>query len=443
MKIVRLEAEAFKRIRAVEITPTGAVVQISGANGSGKSSCLDAIAAVIGGEKLCPEVPIRRGEEKAHVTVDLGDLVVTRRWTAKGSYLEVAAKDGSVYKSPQKMLDALVGSLSFDPLSFTRLQPDKQLALLKQLAGVDVSDLDAEHRKAYEERTLVNREAERLKAQVPPPVAGDVPDVEESIEALLAAQEQSAEAKRANDAKRAELEKARAEVRALTARIAELEGELKTARDRQATLKEEGPRLAAEVKALQDPDVAALRERLKSVESRNALVRQKKARAATSAAAEAKRKEAVDLTAKIEQLAKARAERIASAKLPVEGLGFGDTGITLGGLPFEQASSAEQLRVSLAMGLALNPKLRVLLIRDGSLLDAKSLAMVGEMAAKANAQVWVETVATDSKVGIVIEDGQVAGAAPAPGPKAKPAEAMPPHDPVTGEVLPPATDDPF
>ena len=67
--------------------------------------------------------------------------------------------------------------------------------------------------------------------------------------------------------------------------------------------------------------------------------------------------------------------------------------VTYNNVPFDQCSSSEQLRVSLAMGLALNPKLKVILIRDGSLLDGQrhapccldkdNLKMIAEMAAVA------------------------------------------------------------
>jgi hypothetical protein len=61
------------------------------------------------------------------------------------------------------------------------------------------------------------------------------------------------------------------------------------------------------------------------------------------------------------------------------------------------------------MGLALNPKLKVLLIRDGSLLDERSLAMVADMSERAGGQCWVEVVGK-GPAGIVIEDGLVEGA---------------------------------
>ncbi len=43
MKIVQLNAENFKRLKAVEITPTGALVEITGKNEAGKSSELERV----------------------------------------------------------------------------------------------------------------------------------------------------------------------------------------------------------------------------------------------------------------------------------------------------------------------------------------------------------------------------------------------------------------
>ena len=43
MKIVSLTAENVKRLKAVQITPTGSVQVVAGRNAQGKSSVLDAI----------------------------------------------------------------------------------------------------------------------------------------------------------------------------------------------------------------------------------------------------------------------------------------------------------------------------------------------------------------------------------------------------------------
>jgi len=104
---------------------------------------------------------------------------------------------------------------------------------------------------------------------------------------------------------------------------------------------------------------------------------------------------------------KVKADAIARAKLPVDGLGFGDGAVTYNGIPLEQSSSAEQLRVSLSIAMAANPKLRVIRIQDGSLLDDDSLTAIAKAAEENDYQVWIERVDTSGKIGIVIEDGMI------------------------------------
>ena len=66
MKIIRFEAENVKRLKAVEITPDGTVQVVTGRNGQGKSSVLDAIFLALGGgdAKKTVAMPIRVGAEQ-------------------------------------------------------------------------------------------------------------------------------------------------------------------------------------------------------------------------------------------------------------------------------------------------------------------------------------------------------------------------------------------
>jgi hypothetical protein len=117
-------------------------------------------------------------------------------------------------------------------------------------------------------------------------------------------------------------------------------------------------------------------------------------------------------------------EALATAKYPIEGLGF-DTvkrEVIYNELPFDQASHAEQMKTSMAIGMAINPKLRIMRIKDGSLLDDKTLAIVAAMAEEHDFQVWIECVSTTGKVGIYLEDGEVK-AVNEETPPAKPAKA--------------------
>src|SRR5579864_5989965 len=143
MRILRLEAENIKKLRVVSVTPEGDVVQITGPNGSGKTSILDAIFYALDGTSGIPSKVVRNGTDHARVSVDLGEqkteLIVTREFAKDGATrLTVENTEGLRFKSPQSMLDALLGSLTFDPLEFTRMQPKQQLETLRGVVNLKV-----------------------------------------------------------------------------------------------------------------------------------------------------------------------------------------------------------------------------------------------------------------------------------------------------------------
>ena len=114
-----------------------------------------------------------------------------------------------------------------------------------------------------------------------------------------------------------------------------------------------------------------------------------------------------ELTAAMTVLEKQKTDAIAAASFPVPGLGFNDTGVTFKGLPFAQCSSAEKLRVSVAVAMSAAPKLRVIRITDGSLIDSKNLEILSTLAKENDFQLWIEKVDESGKVGVYIEDGEV------------------------------------
>ena len=83
-------------------------------------------------------------------------------------------------------------------------------------------------------------------------------------------------------------------------------------------------------------------------------------------------------------------EAIAAADLGIDGLTVADGRVMLGDHPFDQASDAERLLASCAIAGRGDAKLRVLRIRDGSLLDENSLRLAAEWAEKNDYQVWLE-----------------------------------------------------
>lgn len=422
MHVVKLEAENVKRLKAVSITPEGNIVRINGKNGQGKTSVLDAITYALGGKDTHPPAVIRKGESHAVVVVDLGDIIVERKWTSnETSKLEVRSRDGAKFPSPQAMLDKLVGSLSFDPLSFMRLEPKRQAETLRRLVGVDFTELDRKRSFLFSSRHDVNADIKALSNRIAAiPEHPGAPADPVSVDALLEEQKAMGEVQSTNNAVRQmvgvkdrELTQARRTEADALRDVERAEAALREAQARhraavsmavEASAGLEEAR--AKASALVDPDTAAVAQRIREAQVTNDQVRRNRERAELAAALELRRKSSEELTEKIDAIDIEKGSQLSAAKFPVGGLSFTPDGVTLNSLPLEQASAAEQLRVSLAMGIALNPKLKVLLIRDGSLLDDESLAIVARMADDAGAQVWIEMVGPGD-TGVLIEDGEV------------------------------------
>lgn len=99
---------------------------------------------------------------------------------------------------------------------------------------------------------------------------------------------------------------------------------------------------------------------------------------------------------------------LAGAALPVPGLTIEGDVVLLNGIPLAQCSHAQKLKVSLAIGMAVNPRLRVLRLTDGEKFDSDSWAIIRELAEANGFQVWVECMDESGEIGIVIEAGEVA-----------------------------------
>lgn len=402
MHIVELRAENFKRLKAVRIAPSEGLQQITGRNAQGKSSVLDAVFAALGGAKGEPIKPIRDGEDKAEVVVDLGDMLVRRRWTQSGTSLQVESKEGAVFKSPQAVLDKLLGSLTFDPLAFGRMDPKEKARTLRLLVGLDVTDIELERKAAFDRRTEVGRAGKTAAAQLAAVPVVEAPEEEVSIVDLMrsASTARAANAETANV--RATLDKAAA---------AHEEAKRRLELAQQGLAQAEAAHAAATLVWDQTPapvDVEAIEMQIAAADDTNRAVRAAAARRKQAEGVDALRAEHEALTKKIAELDARKAELLAAARFPVEGLSVDGDQVTFHKLPLEQASSAEQLRVGLAVAAALNPTLRVVLVRDGSLLDDASLELVATWAAEQKMQVLMERVARpEDGVGIVIEDGEV------------------------------------
>jgi DNA repair exonuclease SbcCD ATPase subunit len=434
MHIIEMRIENIKRVKLAHIKPKNNMVIVAGKNGQGKSSVLDAVAWALTGTSTVPRYPIRKGQRTGSIRVDIGDFIVTRHFTVvdeekseKGhtyiSKLTVTGKRGEAFPSPQVLLDKLLGKIGFDPMAFMRKGDDEQLDELRSLVtfDVDIDAMEAEQKADYEARREAGREADSLKNRHAA-MAAPAPDLPlEAIDAAaITAKLQNASnhnsAVAAQRQKKAKLqEEAEALVEANKKIVDDIENLKKMITERAATM---DANIATARTKIKEKDAMKIVEEIDTAAVAAELTRANETNAAIQRAAHYRQLEkdlaaADEAWAAIDKRMKERdAERdaaIARAKMPIEKLSIANGEVVYSGLPLSQASNAEQIRVSMAIGMAANPKLRVLCVRDGSLMDDDSLQLVDKLAKEHKYQVLMERVETGGNVSVIMEDGNATG----------------------------------
>ncbi|MFA5392051.1 MAG: AAA family ATPase [Candidatus Omnitrophota bacterium] len=412
MKILKLKSENVLNLKAVEITPDGNAVVLTGANGAGKSAILDSIFFTLTGSKV--DELIRNGQDKAKVEIDLGTYLVRKVWTHKTERLEVLGKDGAVYPKPQSLLNKIIGDLSFDPLAFKNLKEKDQRDLLAKLVGLDFSILDLNRNGLYQDRTAVGRDLSRAEAALTRLVKPEegLPAEEitlekhfEEIDKLEAKQREHAD----YEEKVKELDGIKADN---LCEIVRLEGRIQTLKASIAAIDQERADLK-EPDNVSDDEIAGARKRIHDIEALNAKIRN--SRAYTLAEAEiAKHREAYsELTGKIEAIDMEKSGKAEEAVFPIEGLFITDTAVMYQkvkgeqAVPFKQLSTGQAIKVSTAIAMALNPGVKIIMIRDASLLDEAGMKAIVDLAREKDYQLWLEVVDDTGKMGIYIEEGEI------------------------------------
>lgn len=401
----------FKGVREITLHPSGSLVVIAGANGAGKSSLIDAMTELFApkGVRLTPK-PIRDGAEEAYaeyVDESLG-VRIARTWKKNDSgKLEVTALDGARYSKPAEVVAELTGGLLWDPVAFLQMDEKKQrdALLAKVELPFDLDTLSREKAGAEQRRLEAGREVKRLEgalASLPKPADGS-PESEVSGQSILDALDAARVQQR-------EAEAVSAKYDALAARYDELtrqHNEIMAERER---IGQEQEAALRSLNALPAPvDIEPLQEQLRNLDAVNQTVRDRKAferTAADLAAAQHLHEGAQHALDAIEQT---KRDGLAAAEFPVAGLSVDEDGVTFDGVPFGQVNSAMRRRVAFAIATAGEPKLKLVIVKDGDLLDADSLKAIGEIADERGYMVLMERDRDESRsIGFTVQDGGLA-----------------------------------
>jgi hypothetical protein len=456
LKIIEFRARNIKRLNAVEIRPGDAsVVLMTGKNRQGKSSVLDSIRMTLGGKGEISSKPIRDGAEDAECSLDLGDYLVTRKFTASGEYLNITTKDGFKAPKPQEFLNSRMAGRAYNPLEFMRLSASEQtkalqsfvslkldLDELETISGLPTKDkngavpeallkldpveaLEMVYKRLYNKRADANKEVKRLEG------AHNSVEIPEGCESLSAVNVQDLVAALKEITKvRAQNEKVRESVGArkheldlidgaivnkdinildLQKRIDKLneeKGRLIIDKEKKAVQVDEATKAVA---ALVDPDSTELDKRIADADETNRIAgmvtEKKKLKEELVAAKEL----AHDYHSKLNAVTEYKTRLIQEAGLPVPGLGFENGEVTFNSIPLSQASGREQIEISCAICAAHNPSIAVLTIDSGwNELDKEGKEALENFARARGLQIWCCSVQEEpGDTGFHIFDGSV------------------------------------
>jgi len=431
MSMIReLLVENYKKVRVVEVRPDGRIVELTGRNGQGKTSVLDSIWFAFKGIKALPKMKnsvVRKGAEKTRVRVGTDDFVVTRTLGRDGAQptLTIEMAPGKKRdKTPQEFLDDFLGRLTFDPVEFMSMDPADQVEELKKASNVaiDFEAIATANDADFAARRDINRDVKQLEARLAQltkleglpaekiDTAAILAKINATGETMKAKAELSGIASRKAMAAQQNLEL----IQSKETEIERLERDLelakqarKAALNLQRGLENEKREALRAFENAPSGDTEELTQELQNAQRTNRAIEEAEQHDATKKELDGKRREADQLTRKMETREEEKRTALAKAKMPVEGLTFDENGVQFKGVPLENMGEGEQLRIAAEIGMAANPKLRVLCIRRGEALDDVGMKLLAELAESRDFQLWITRVDSSGKVGIVLEDGMV------------------------------------
>ena len=399
-KITSLELENIKRIKAVQITPTeSGLTVIGGRNGQGKTSVLDAIMWILGGERYRPSEPKREGSVTppyGKITLSNG-LVVERK--GKNSDLKVIDPSGN--RAGQQLLNEFISQFALDLPKFMNGNNKEKADILLQVIGVGdkLYELDQQEKELYNQRRTIGQIADQKKKYAAElPVYPDVPAEPISATELIKEQQEILAINGENQRKRQRLAKLQSEADTLRGQIEELLA-------KQAKIHSDLEIAQMDAKDLQDQSTAEIEKSIADIEEINRKVRMNldKEKAETEAQEYTNKYEAH--TERIEAVRKERANLLDGANLPLEGLSVEDGELTYKGFKWDNLSGADQMKVGVAIVRKLNPKCGFVLLDKLEQMDLDTLQEFSAWLKQEGLQVIATRVSTGDECSIIIEDG--------------------------------------
>lgn len=393
-KVKKITVSNLKAVSNLTADFNGCTAIVTGGNNKGKSSFLKSPIDRIRGIK--PDIVLKHGEKEGFAELELttGEKFI---WEFNNNGKGFKEKltfitEKNIPASVTKDLCRVYFPPVFDVDEFLNSTPAKQKATLQKITGIDFTEIDAQFKYAYDERTFANKRVAEEKAKlvlIDPDLPAEPEDISaiekefNGIEAHNLKYDNAVAGIQVNKNSLAknqrEIEQLQIKINALCDENETIESDIETSEawcnDKANVRKENGSELAEKI--------TKLRQRNAEIENNNRVKKQ-------NILYENLVSEAEECDKKVKAIEAEKLDVIKNASMP-EGFGFSDDGITYNGFAFtkEQLSSSSVYIAALKLA-AINLGDVKTLHFDASLLDKNSLQDIEKWALDNDLQLLIE-----------------------------------------------------
>ncbi|HEN2274172.1 TPA: AAA family ATPase [Streptococcus agalactiae] len=405
--INKLEIENVKRIKAVKVEPSSkGLTIIGGNNNQGKTSVLDSIAWVLGGNKFKPSQAAREGTmvpPTLKITMSNG-LIVERK--GKNSSLKVIDPNGQ--KGGQQLLDSFVEELAINLPKFMDGTPKEKADVLLEIIGVgdQLAELELKEKELYNQRHTIGVIADQKeKFAKEQPYYNDAPKELISIADLIQQQQEVLAKNGENARKRQNLSVIQQNHQFKQSEVEHLKQQLATAEKQLQELSSDLEIAQRDTMSLIDESTAEIEENISNIEEVNRKVRANLDKDKAEEDAKHQREQYNILTNDIESIRQQKRDLLINADLPLEGLSVDDGKLLYLGQEWDNMSGSQQLIVATAIVRKLKPDCGFVLIDKLEQMDNITLEQFGKWLEQEGLQAIATRVSTGEECAIIIEDG--------------------------------------
>lgn len=427
MYIKKLQLLNFQVIESFDADFAGSVYFVTGDNELGKSTLLKAIGALLTGNR---DDVLRNGASKGFAKMIIGDdgeeFDVQLSFTEANprGTLTIKQKSTGMQTNNVSMLQRIFGYQDFDAVEFSRWSETaegrrKQIAVVKSLLPEPVRNridaIDTEVATLKSERTGINRDVKTFAALCEAAAKnlepGDLERKPIDVSELVAKQQANAALIEKAKTVRSMLAQRTEQLAAIPDRAKKFEEQRDAAIAQAAAIyKAAMDSLDAERKMLEErktnaeewlkkyeannPEKTDISKQLEQVRAHNERCQMAAQYAEKKSQYIAAKEKADSMDTRISELADERANLIANAELPIDGLSFTDDGLELNGVPFVpgKISDSQAMEIAAKLVIASNPTVKVFRIARGESLGAKRLQTIVDIARRNGFQGFIEQV---------------------------------------------------